>query len=559
MPAEHRGHVTEFIERDLAEPLDLERSFALALCLEVAEHLPPERAPGLVADLTALAPVVLFSAAVPGQGGTGHVNEQWSEYWVALFDAEGWSCRDAIRPWVRANADVAWWYRQNLFLAVGPSVEPAYTSFPRLAAVRPEHPVDYLVRPAGDVMTPPAPPVPEPEPRSPSPSRNPCPSRPPITSRTRGRSRRSAEMPGVPAATNGEAAAGARGARPVRRGPVVPAAPGLGGAPPDRRAGPPPIGQVTASGSPGPLPSRGIGPSPAPGMLTAALGFRSTGRPNPDDLNSDFSVIRPGFPHAEIGAAMGQREIDAAQLADAEKFEAILAQYLAGEVEEDAFRIFRLNNGIYGQRQGGHNQMVRVKIPWGGVLPDQLEMMAHLADTYSRGWGHITTRQNVQFHYVQLEKIPEVMRLLGSVGMTSREACGDTVRNVMGCHLAGACPHEKLDITPWAEAAYRHFVRNPLGQRLPRKFKINFSGCATDCGQAHVQRRRRRRHHPHARGRHGRGRLPGVRGRRPRRQPAPGPGARGLHRQGRPHAHASRRSCGCSTTTATATTSCGPA
>jgi sulfite reductase beta subunit-like hemoprotein len=181
---------------------------------------------------------------------------------------------------------------------------------------------------------------------------------------------------------------------------------------------------------------------------------------------------------------MAQREIDAAQLADADKFEAILARYLAGEIEEDAFRIFRLNNGIYGQRQGGHNQMVRVKIPWGGLLPDQLDLMADLADTYSRGWGHITTRQNIQFHYVQLEKVPEVMRQLATVGMTSREACGDTVRNIQGCHLAGACPHEKLDVTPWAEAAYRHFVRNPLGQRLPRKFKINFSGCATDCGQA---------------------------------------------------------------------------
>jgi sulfite reductase beta subunit-like hemoprotein len=181
---------------------------------------------------------------------------------------------------------------------------------------------------------------------------------------------------------------------------------------------------------------------------------------------------------------MAQREIDAEQLADAAKFEAILAQYLAGEIEEDAFRIFRLNNGIYGQRQGGHNQMVRVKIPWGGLLPDQLDLMADLADTYSRGWGHITTRQNIQFHFVQLEKIPEIMRLLGSVGMTSREACGDTVRNVQGCHLAGACPHEELDITAWAEATYQHFVRNPLGQRLPRKFKINFSGCATDCGQA---------------------------------------------------------------------------
>jgi sulfite reductase (ferredoxin) len=181
---------------------------------------------------------------------------------------------------------------------------------------------------------------------------------------------------------------------------------------------------------------------------------------------------------------MGQREIDAAQLADAAKFDTMLAKYLDGEIEEDAFRIFRLNNGIYGQRQGGHNQMVRVKIPWGGLLPDQLDLLADLADTYSRGWGHITTRQNVQFHFVQLEKVPEIMRLLGSVGLTTREACGDTVRNVQACHLAGACPHEKLDVTPWADATYRHFVRNPLAQRLPRKFKINFSGCATDCGQA---------------------------------------------------------------------------
>jgi sulfite reductase beta subunit-like hemoprotein len=181
---------------------------------------------------------------------------------------------------------------------------------------------------------------------------------------------------------------------------------------------------------------------------------------------------------------MGQREIDPAQLADADKFEAILAQYLAGEIEEDAFRIFRLNNGIYGQRQGGHNQMVRVKIPWGGLLPDQLDLMADIADRYSRGWGHITTRQNVQFHFVELESVPELMRLLGTAGLTSREACGDTVRNVQGCHLAGACPYEVLDITPWAEATYRHFVRNPISQRLPRKFKINFSGCATDCGQA---------------------------------------------------------------------------
>src|SRR2546423_14944520 len=78
------------------------------------------------------------------------------------------------------------------------------------------------------------------------------------------------------------------------------------------------------------------------------------------------------------------------------------------------------------------------------------------------------------------------MRELAAVGMTTREACGDTVRNVQGCHLAGACPYEVLDISPWAEAAYQHFLRSPIAQRLPRKFKINFSGCATDCGQAMV-------------------------------------------------------------------------
>jgi sulfite reductase beta subunit-like hemoprotein len=143
-----------------------------------------------------------------------------------------------------------------------------------------------------------------------------------------------------------------------------------------------------------------------------------------------------------------------------------------------------LNNGIYGQRQGGHNQMVRVKVPYGSIQPDQLDMLAHIADTYSRGWGHITTRQNIQFHFVQLERVPEVLEDLASVGLTTREACGDTVRNIQGCHLAGACPFEVLDISPWAEATFRHLLRNPYSQRLPRKFKINFSGCTTDCGQA---------------------------------------------------------------------------
>ncbi|MEO5901483.1 MAG: nitrite/sulfite reductase [Ilumatobacteraceae bacterium] len=178
------------------------------------------------------------------------------------------------------------------------------------------------------------------------------------------------------------------------------------------------------------------------------------------------------------------RDLDAEQQRDIERFERAIAAYQAGEIDEDVFRVMRLNNGIYGQRQGGTNQMVRMKLPAGTITPEQLDMMGYMADTYSRGWGHITTRQNVQMHYVELTKVPEMMRHLAAVGLTTREACGDTVRNVMACHLAGACPHEHLDVTAWAEAAFRHFVRNPLGQRLPRKFKINFSGCATDCGQA---------------------------------------------------------------------------
>ncbi len=166
------------------------------------------------------------------------------------------------------------------------------------------------------------------------------------------------------------------------------------------------------------------------------------------------------------------------------RFERAVEQYVAGEIDEDVFRVFRLNQGIYGQRQGGHNQMVRVKVPHGRLDPEQLEMLGYIGEAYSRGWGHLTTRQNVQFHFVALEQTPEVIRLLASVGLTSREACGDTVRNVAGCHLAGACPFEVVDISPWAQATTELFLRNPIAQRLPRKFKINFSGCATDCGQA---------------------------------------------------------------------------
>src|SRR5215216_4803366 len=132
---------------------------------------------------------------------------------------------------------------------------------------------------------------------------------------------------------------------------------------------------------------------------------------------SGIGTVWVPLPGSEEATMAVTREISAPALADIEKFEQQLALYLTGELDDDVFRVFRLNNGIYGQRQGGHNQMVRVKVPYGSLTPDQLEMLARIADTYSRGWGHITTRQNIQFHYVALERVPELLRDLASVGL----------------------------------------------------------------------------------------------------------------------------------------------
>ena len=144
-------------------------------------------------------------------------------------------------------------------------------------------------------------------------------------------------------------------------------------------------------------------------------------------------------------------------------------------------------------------------------------------------------------------------------GLTTREACGDTVRNIQGCHLAGACPYEVLDITPWAEAAFQHFLRHPYSQRLPRKFKINFSGCATDCGQAmfnDVGVIAVSRPEPDGTVEPGfRVFIAGGLGANPYR----GAGARGVHAPRGTAAHPRGRASAPSTTTATATTSCGPA
>ncbi len=149
-----------------------------------------------------------------------------------------------------------------------------------------------------------------------------------------------------------------------------------------------------------------------------------------------------------------------------------------GKISEDDFRRFRLQHGAYGSRLQQNYSMVRIKIPSGEITPEQLEKIATLSEAFSVGSAHVSTRQNIQLHWVQLEDVSEVMRGLVEVGLTTREACGNTIRNVMCSHFAGVCPDEQFDSTPYAKAIARFFLRNPVCQNLPRKFKINFACCS---------------------------------------------------------------------------------
>jgi len=145
------------------------------------------------------------------------------------------------------------------------------------------------------------------------------------------------------------------------------------------------------------------------------------------------------------------------------------------------FLPYRLMQGTYGQRQE-NQQMMRIKLPYGGVAADQMEAMGTVAEKYSGlRRGHITTRENVQIHFINLDVVPEIMRMLARVGLTTREACGNTVRNITGCPFAGTCHDEVFDATPYAAAYGRNMLRNPICQRLPRKWKTAFSSCESDC------------------------------------------------------------------------------
>src|SRR5712691_139347 len=149
-----------------------------------------------------------------------------------------------------------------------------------------------------------------------------------------------------------------------------------------------------------------------------------------------------------------------ADLEEIERYDEALKAYLDNEIDDDRFTAIRLQQGVYGQRQSGVN-MIRVKIPGGLLVPHQLEAIADVLETYSQHRTvHITTRTSIQIHYVPLADTPAAMRTLAQAGLTTREACGNTVRNMTACPMAGVCPREHTDVNLHLQGAARHFIRN---------------------------------------------------------------------------------------------------
>ncbi|MBF6600860.1 MAG: nitrite/sulfite reductase [Dehalococcoidia bacterium] len=172
--------------------------------------------------------------------------------------------------------------------------------------------------------------------------------------------------------------------------------------------------------------------------------------------------------------------------AEIDHFERQVHAWRAGGGLGDDFRPFRLQHGTYGQRQQ-NRQMVRIKVPHGTMTPEMLHAVAECAELYApRKLGHVTTRQAIQLHFVMLEDAPKVMRRLAEVGITTREACGNTVRNITADPLSGIADDCVFDVTPYAEAALRYFLRNPINQKMPRKFKISYSASAADRGMTPI-------------------------------------------------------------------------
>jgi len=175
-----------------------------------------------------------------------------------------------------------------------------------------------------------------------------------------------------------------------------------------------------------------------------------------------------------------EAEYDATVRADIEQFRSHAEKFVAGEITDDQFRAQRLRRGIYGQRQAGV-QMIRTKIPGGILTAPQMDQLALIADEFGGGKGHLTTRQNIQYHFVPLLRVPALLHALADVRLTTREACYNTVRNVTACPLSGLLEEEAFDVHPYARKVAFAFLHKELTDSLPRKFKIAFSGCKEDC------------------------------------------------------------------------------
>src|ERR1700741_843292 len=156
-----------------------------------------------------------------------------------------------------------------------------------------------------------------------------------------------------------------------------------------------------------------------------------------------------------------------------------------GRIDPEKFRSLRLARGVYGQRQQGV-QMIRIKLPFGRISPKQLLRIAAISDEYSTGNLHLTTRQDIQVHFVSLDKTPELWAKLEQDDITLREACGNTVRNVTASAEAGIDPGEPFDVSPYANAVFSYFLRKPFCQELGRKIKIAFSNNDKDTAFTYI-------------------------------------------------------------------------
>ena len=154
-------------------------------------------------------------------------------------------------------------------------------------------------------------------------------------------------------------------------------------------------------------------------------------------------------------------------------YERQIKDYLGGKTGEIKFQKIRLQLGTYAQRQEGV-QMQRIKIPFGGLNSAQLRRLADVSDKYASNFLHLTTRQDVQLYYITIDTVADMMRELADAGITTREACGNTVRNVTACHQAGVSPTQTFDVTPYADAFKDFMLRNPICQNMGRKFKVCF-------------------------------------------------------------------------------------